>query len=552
MSNIEDDLNKFSPRSEQVDALNFISNVLEKKSDMKFFLLNLPTGIGKSHLAMMISNFYINKIDKNAKIDIVTASKILQDQYSNFYDSISNLKGKENYKCTQYECSCAQGMEFNKLNKTSCDLCPYDSAKQSYIGGRISLTNFYLYLIYAIFTPKLLESRGSKVLIVDEAHNFDDVISDFITIRMTETIIKKLKFSNEYQIVKDLNAVKSISDYINFLNYINGEIIDTIESIEKSMGIDRSIISDKRDLKISKIVGIPNSDLKIMQIMTDLKQYQLKIEIFLREYKLDPNNWVLEQYLNPKTNQNELSMEPIWAHDYLNKYVWCNYDMVILMSGTILNKQIFSELNGIDPAKSVYYSMSSPFTLKNRPVYYMPVGKMSFTKKEETFKKYVPVINKILNKYKGKKGIIHTNSFELAEWIKNDVTNNRLLFHTPENKNEALQSHFDSEDDNVIVSPSMGLGVSFDNDHARFQIIAKIPYPSLASQKNKLRQKSNPEWYAWKTVCGLMQSCGRIIRSRVDYGDTIIIDESFGDVLKYSSHYIPNWFQDSIKKIIPK
>jgi len=49
--------------------------------------------------------------------------------------------------------------------------------------------------------------------------------------------------------------------------------------------------------------------------------------------------------------------------------------------------------------------------------------------------------------------------------------------------------HKESDEDTVIVSPSMNTGVSFDDDTARFQIIAKVPYPSLASQKNKLRQR---------------------------------------------------------------
>lgn len=384
---------------------------------------------------------------------------------------------------------------------------------------------------------------------VSNCHEFDDVMSDFISIRITEGTIRKMKFTNEYQIIKEFSKVKSLEKFIDFLKFLNAEIMCTIESIESSLGINRGIVSDKRDLKISKIIGSKSKDVKLMQIISDLKSYQLKIEIFLKEYDNDKHNWVMETSMNPKTNQKELSLEPIWAHDYLNKYVWCNYDMVVLMSGTILNKDIFTELNGIDTSKSAYYSMSSPFPVKSRPIYYLPVGKMSYTKKEETFKRYVPMIERLLNKYKGKKGIIHTNSFELAEWIKSDVSSNRLIFHDSDNKNEVLQNHFDSDDDSVIVSPSVHTGVSFDDEKSRFQIIAKIPYPSLASQKNKLRQKNNPDWYSWKTCVSLLQATGRICRSKNDYGDTIVIDESFSDVLKYSSKYIPEWVQVSIKKI---
>jgi Rad3-related DNA helicase len=179
----------------------------------------------------------------------------------------------------------------------------------------------------------------------------------------------------------------------------------------------------------------------------------------------------------------------------------------------------------------------------------MPLGKMSFKNKEDTFKRYIPYIEKLLDKYKNKKGIIHTNSFELANWIKESVNNPRLVFHDSSNKDEVLREHKASGLPTVIVSPSMSMGVSFDDDDARFQIIAKVPYPSLASQKNKLRQKNNSEWYSWKTSASLQQACGRIVRSYIDHGDTIILDGSFGDVIRWSSHLLPMWFQNSIKRV---
>ena len=68
----------------------------------------------------------------------------------------------------------------------------------------------------------------------------------------------------------------------------------------------RSAKVDKRDLKISKVISEKNSDVKLMNQITDLKQYQLKIEIFLKEYKETPNNWVLESNWNEKLRQREL------------------------------------------------------------------------------------------------------------------------------------------------------------------------------------------------------------------------------------------------------
>ena len=547
---LKKDLSKYKPRKEQQEALDFIDGQFNADPLKKFFLLNLPVGTGKSHLALMISEWYRKNVDRRARVDIITNSKILQDQYADTYKSISDLKGKDNYECEQYSCSCAQGAEFNKLNKTTCETCPYSNARESYMGGGISLTNFYLYILYAMYNQMMMENRGARVLIVDEAHDFDDVMSDFVSIRMTEGIIKKFMFSDEKNLIKKLKSVSNIEQYVSYLRILNSEILSTVESMEKGIGSkSRNVREDKRDLKLSKLFKSKNSDVKVMQLVNDLRQYQVKIELFLKEFKENPNNWVLESRYNEKLRQKELSLEPIWAYDYLDKYVFSNYDMVFLMSGTILDKNLFCQLNGLDIKKAAYYSIESPFPVRNRPLYYMPVGKMSYKSKEETFKRYIPYIKKILDKYEGKKGIIHTNSFELANWIQKSIKDPRLVYHDSSNKDEVLKMHFESDEPTVIVSPSMGTGVSFDDDRARFQIIAKVPYPSLASQKNKLRQSNNPAWYAWKTVSGIIQMTGRVVRSNTDHADTIIIDGSFGDVIKHSSHFLPQWVQGAIKRI---
>ena len=115
---------------------------------------------------------------------------------------------------------------------------------------------------------------------VSNCHDFDDVMSDFISIKITETIVKRMKFSNEREIIKKIKGINTIDDYVQFLSFLNGEILDTCEQMEKGMGsAPRSAKVDKRDLKISKVISEKNSDVKLMNQITDLKQYQLNIEV---------------------------------------------------------------------------------------------------------------------------------------------------------------------------------------------------------------------------------------------------------------------------------
>jgi hypothetical protein len=196
---LKQDLSKYNPRKEQKEALEFINSQYQSNKLNKFFLLNLPVGSGKSHLAIMIADWYRKSVSKGSKIDIITNSKILQNQYSDTYDSINDLKGKENYECQQYSCSCAQGAEFNRLNKTSCEYCPYSGARESFISGGISLTNFYLYILYAVYNPKLIESRGARVLIVDECLHPDTEIT------LYDESTKKIKDIEIGDLVKTIN-----------------------------------------------------------------------------------------------------------------------------------------------------------------------------------------------------------------------------------------------------------------------------------------------------------------------------------------------------------
>ena len=221
------------------------------------------------------------------------------------------------------------------------------------------------------------------------------------------------------------------------------------------------------------------------------------------------------------------------------------------MSGTILDKNMFSYLNGIPEPIAEYYNIDSPFSVKNRPIYYMPLGKMSYNNKEETFKKYIPMLKKLMNKYKNQKGIIHTTTFELQNWVQEKIQSDRFLSHSSDqgSKNFALKQHYTSDKPTILLSPSMGTGIDLKNKRARFQICLKMPYPSLADLKNKRRMKDKPEWYSWVTVSKLIQMYGRAVRNKDDNAHFIILDGNFSNILRYNSHFIPHWIQKAIKQV---
>jgi Rad3-related DNA helicase len=551
MQKLTKDLIKYTPREEQRQAIEFIAKTIHEDPSKRIFLMDMPTGVGKSLFAMYICQWFLDNINKNYKFDILTCQKVLQKQYIDDFQSITNLWGADNYQCKSYHTTCKSGREFNRLNKTKCDNCPYEKARDSFVFDKISMTNFHLYTLYNLFRPDLLESRNSNVLIVDESHDIETIFSDFISIVINDYSLKKLHLKNEDKIISSLNRINNILDFVSYIrDFLIGETADTITYIKNGMKkMDPKKVN--RNIRIEGILktGEDKTHKKDIDAVNELETFKAKLENFLSEYEKSPENWVIEINQN-KRGINNITVEPIWVQDQLNKYLWSKYDYVILMSGTILDKNMFNYINGIDGSKSVYYSIPSPFSIKNRPIYYMPVGKMSWKEKSETWNKYIPWINKLMSKYQNDKGIIHTNSFELVNWVKRDIKSKRILFHLPENdKDQVLRTHYLSGEPTVLCSPSMTTGIDLSDERARFQIMLKVPYPSLASQKNKMRLKQHSDWYGYRTVQTIIQMYGRGVRNENDHAHFIILDGSFKDILDYSGKFIPSYIKTAIKKV---
>jgi len=83
----------------------------------------------------------------------------------------------------------------------------------------------------------------------------------------------------------------------------------------------------------------------------------------------------------------------------------------------------------------------------------------------------------------------------------------------------------------------MGEGIDLIDDKARFQIIVKAPYPYRGDPWIKLHYERSKRWYRQQTIIEIMQTCGRIIRSKDDWGVTYLID---GNILSLLNSSISN------------
>ena len=383
------------------------------------------------------------------------------------------------------------------------------------------------------------------MLIIDEAQNFESVLCNFITMEISEKELKSLGF-NTIKIHRIGEELKNVKTVLKFIDFINDFFLGELENMLENM---RSLLSNQKITQPEKI--------KVSKYITNLEGAVEAYKTFSKsmdEGTDDINNWVIDIRKDEIPNKKSLLpasyiVQPVWSEKYLYEVVFKHYDHIIFMSGTILDKNMFAYLNGLEESLCSYFNIKSPFPVKNRPIYFAKgVGKMTFENKKETWEKQKIILDKIINKYSTSKGIIHTTNYEISNWIKEYYKgNDRLLFHTSDDRDKVLYEHLTSTKPTILVSPSMMTGVDLKDDLSRFQVIMKVPYGNLKSEKIKKRLKDNKEWYAWDSCSNLIQMTGRSIRSMDDYCDTFILDDSLSNLLKYNHKYLPEYFTEAIK-----
>jgi Rad3-related DNA helicase len=250
-------VNSFPVGAVPNDAQEYIIDEIEKAIGLgkKFIIINAPTATGKSYIAKTIANFSDDPTDgfvtacnsyqiydsEDPQVSdedlapfgtaILTVTKSLQDQYTDFFEDGESLKGKSNYVCAVNDLyTCENGMcTFVKgqLKKClSCDRCPYFTQRNR------AVTNICSFYNYAMFEslPEIVKNK--EFIICDEASELESEIVGRYSI---EIISKELrKVNSEYPITPSVNASRAVIldwvsemsalceyEYNSYMNHIN-------------------------------------------------------------------------------------------------------------------------------------------------------------------------------------------------------------------------------------------------------------------------------------------------------------------------------------------
>lgn len=518
---------QWEPRPQQVQIEKTFRETLKNKK--KFFFVDAPVGIGKSYAIIMMARAY-QEMNNNyeAKFDVVTNTKILQNQYLNDFEQMVSIKGTENYHCKEFNSTCSEGSALSAAKGYSkrCMPCSYKVARKEYILSDLGVLNFHMFITYWNYSSEMMGERNAKILFVDEAHSFEETYCGFINAELSKKVLAEL----DVWLPSWEEKMLTIRRVDQFATFLKDEVFCRLEqkSAELFKMLKDPVLSDFEKISVAK---------EHRNLNLHISQYKRLID--------DEDDWRTNWTIQIDKSKAEWSwrVEAVWSKKYI-KELWSKYDQVVFLSGTILDKNFFMDLMGCDESESEYLTMDSPFPVVNRMIVYLGVDKLSYRRKEQAFKNMVPEIAHILAQHSKEKGIIHTANYELSRWIERDVKNDRLLFHDKWSRKKTLDEHYSQKSPTVLVSPSMINGVDLKGDLSRFQVILKVPYPNMSSLRVKERMRSNDKWYSWKTLCDIIQSYGRSIRSEDDFAVTYILDENFSNLIDRVK--LPSYLSDAL------
>lgn len=533
-------------REEQKKAIEFALDAFE--SGKRHVLLELPTGIGKSATGITISRYMEAHAPciKDAEgmpltgAYVITTQKLLQEQYMDDFGPQSGrgllrtIKSSSNYKCKFYQDqTCAEskrillklgkqlkGTDFHKQCK---DDCTYSLEKQDFIESPISITNFSYFLAETTYAGKLVPRA---MLVVDECHNIENELSKFVEVTFSE------KFARDALKCKmpRLDSQSSVYDWIN--TGYRKSLNKYLKEVEKNITRISSEVEGYGDIS---------------------KQYEMlekhlgKVDHFLEVY--DDKNWVMNVAYPQDGNKRgarKFEFKPIDISAYSN-VLFKSGGRLLMMSATVVDKDVFCASIGVDPEEVAYLRMASPFPIENRPIHCVPVGSMSKDNIEKTLPVMVEAVRMLLDKHPNEKGIIHTVNYRIAKHILDNVKSNRLLTHDSNNRDAVLKAHVECEEPTVLISPSMMEGVDLADDASRFQILCKVPFPYLGDLVVKKRMERDKRWYSYATAKSVIQAFGRSIRNEKDHAVSYILDSDWDRFYLRNFKMFPEEFRSSFK-----
>ena len=522
----------FAPRQSQTQILREIESNLSKYD---YFVINAPTGVGKSHIAYAVANFFKVRHQDSA---IVTSTKLLQDQYAREFPDIQTIKGKSNFPC-EYLIDikhASPGKNWNivdyRKRGLSCNYGPCDKARGnknktcsykedgncSYYAQRdYGLQNIRVCMNYPLlFALKNAGANGTDryAMIYDEAHNLEDQLVNWGTIVYTDQQMAELGLN------VDLTKYNDVDETL--------------------------VLIDKIGQKCGELAAKSND----LQIKMGYREMAQKASGIQEAISLDPVNFLIHS--DVKGFKTSLRITPLKVGRIRERFLTGAKQFFLSATITkhIINQELGIPLNSIKEIQT----REHPFPLENRKIQYLStarITKSNFAKNPGDEEKCIMELQQIARKHPNERGLVlitRKSDLDLMrQWLDRDVVARFIEGHSTNKNNtdmnESIMKLKESRN-GILVSSSAWEGIDLKDDLARWFVIYKMPWLDLGDKRINRMKDISQQWYGQKCMTKLIQGLGRCVRSNTDYAIGYCVDSGIPAGLKQNRRLIPIAYHD--------
>src|SRR3990172_2209287 len=453
---------------------------------------------------------------------ILTRTISLQQQYHDLFPELTIVKGKDNFNCilpnqeehTVSEAICQTGWKCFKQ-----DVCPY------FVQMRKTRTAKEIVFSYAMWLAGSQEANlflPPDNLIADEGHELEDAVISSTKILLSAKLCERWKIA-----LPLLLDEKAYADWA-------GEILPMV------LNARRRLAEELGQMGPGRADGLDDEQERMLHNIRELD----RITRTLGKIRAAPESgqWFIQTLKN-----GNLEMVPVWVSAHTSVLFGRSKGKVVVMSATLLPSPKTAKRLGLEEGSYEFIEVPSTFDPTRAPIIIRPVAALNRMNLQEKLPALVKAVDSLLNDHLPDRGIIHTATYRIRDYLlEHSQFGHEMVTHDTRTRLAVIDRFRRMEGQPVIVSPSMGMGFSGDDDICRYQIICKWPFPDMSDPLTRLRQAEDPEAYSYDANSTFIQICGRGMRSETDHAMAYVLDGQIRrQMARYPSHF-PKWIRDRI------
>lgn len=553
-------------------------------SGTKFVMLSAPTGSGKSVVAAAVQKLLSQAGGSGEGKSVALTQTIhLQGQYQETLPDAAIITGRSNHPCALSEGHAAR-LGFPNLTAedapcaggSGCDEglniphgCSYYAQWWEAAESPMVIMN-YAYATRILqqdwFSGGYNAETGRKVsmhnpfrrslLVADESHLAERALVEAAGVKLNVRLLTSLNIALPPEFLRErVTEGRSVKEY-------------EATGVWVAWATEAAAVVEDKLKHLSDELGAATAR-KAMEKVAQLRVEQKRLTTLFTNLttlsdipKLRYSEWLIRRDRAFGKQVTSVTALPLWGWSVAQPLLWQWFDRVLLMSATPGDPEIERIKLGIPKEDFVFIERPSLFPVENRPVFFWPVAKLSYSSSPEDWENIAKAIVQIATSghWVNRKGLVHSGSKANARKLVdmcNRLTGSKRFFTHGDEKGDAagaLEAYKRSTEPLVLVTASFTTGLDLPY-LIGWQVIAKVPYGSLAdevtSKRRAFKDANGVDFgqrvYQSEAMNTVVQAAGRIVRTRDDTGPTFILDGNYA--LLHRLAWKPKFYVDAYKQL---